>query len=181
MASAPVTYALTVPMVKRTAATAATAGPAVPTARPSRAANGTDVAEAGPSTPIVTTARPRYSAEVVASAIAITRGSCLAGLANRVVSGATASQPMNDSISVVAARPTDGHPCGANGVQFAVVTDEADPATATVTSVISKPTKTSWTPVLARSPIAARTRTASSSSAAATDVASRPPPIRSVT
>jgi len=56
---APVTYALTAPTVRTTAATAATAGPAVPTARPSNSASGTEVADAGPSTPIVATARPR--------------------------------------------------------------------------------------------------------------------------
>ncbi|HMG62372.1 MAG TPA: hypothetical protein VK599_05435, partial [Streptosporangiaceae bacterium] len=68
---------------------------------------------------MVAIARPRYSAVVVANAMAMTRGSCRAGLANRAVSGATASQPTNDSISVAAARPMASQPCGANGVQFA--------------------------------------------------------------
>ncbi len=68
---------------------------------------------------MVAIARLRYRTVVAASAIPITRGSCRDGSANRVVSGATASQPTNDSISVVAACPTDSQPCGANGVQLA--------------------------------------------------------------
>jgi len=128
-----------------TAATAATAGPADPTARLSSAASGTGVTGCRPSTPIVATASPRYRAEVTASAIAIaiTRGSCLSGRANRVVSGATASHPTNESISVVAARPTAIHPCGANGLQLPVLAEAADPATATAMSVTSRPTRTS--------------------------------------
>jgi hypothetical protein len=51
-------------------------------------------------------ARLRYGADVAASAIPITRGSCRAASANRVVIGATASQPTKDSMSVVAACPT---------------------------------------------------------------------------
>ena len=49
----------------------------------------------------------------------MTRGSCRAGSVNRVVSGATASQPTKESMSVEAACPTAGQPCGANGVQLA--------------------------------------------------------------
>ena len=66
-------------------------------------ASGTSVAARGPSTLIVATARPRYSAVVAARAMATARGSCRAGSANRVVSGATASQPANENISVAAA------------------------------------------------------------------------------
>ena len=92
--------------------------PAGPIATVSKLASGTAPAAAAPSTLTVATARPRYRTVVTASAIAMTLGSCLDGLANRVVSGATASQPTNDSISVVAAWPIEGQPCGANGLQF---------------------------------------------------------------
>lgn len=80
---------------------------------------------------------------MVPNAMAMTRGSCRAGSANREVSGATASQPTNDSISVDAARPIDGQPCGANGTQFAARADGVDPATATTTTAISSATSTS--------------------------------------
>ncbi len=118
---------------------------------------------------------------VTASAIAITRGSCRCGLAKRVVSGATASQPTNDSIRVVAARPTGGQPWGANGVQLPVLADPADPATATATSATSRPTRTSWAPADTRSPATASASTASSSAAAIAALAARPPPVSSVT
>ena len=49
----------------------------------------------------------------------MTRGSCRAGSVNRVVSGATASQPTKESMRVEAACPTACQPCGANGVQLA--------------------------------------------------------------
>src|SRR5579862_3301937 len=101
------------------AATAAMPGPAVPTARLSRPASGTSVAARGPRTLIVATARPRYSAVVTARAMATARGNCRDGSAKRVVSGATASQPTNENISVAAALPTVSQPCGANGVQLA--------------------------------------------------------------
>ena len=92
---------------------------------------------------MVAIARLRYRAVVAASAIPITRGNCRDGSANRVVSGATASQPTNDSISVVAACPTDSQPCGANGVQLASRAEVADPVTATTTTPISRLTRTS--------------------------------------
>src|ERR1700728_4514029 len=60
--------------------------------------------------------------------MATARGSCRAGSAKRVVSGATASQPANENISVAAALPTESQPCGANGVQFAARAAVADPA-----------------------------------------------------
>src|SRR3984885_9385180 len=110
------------------AATAAASGPAAPIAWLSRAASGMSVLAEGPSTLIVATARPRYSTVVTASAMATARGSCRAGSANRVVSGATASQPANENISVAAALPTESQPCGANGVQFAARAAVADPA-----------------------------------------------------
>ena len=81
------------------AATAAASGPAAPIAWLSRAASGMSVAAEGPSTLIVATARPRYSTVVTASAMATARGSCRAGSANRVVSGANASQPAKENIS----------------------------------------------------------------------------------
>src|SRR5580693_6907689 len=87
------------------AATAAASGPAVPIAWLSRAANGMSVAAEGPSTLMVATARPRYRTVVTARAMATARGSCRAGSANRVVSGATASQPAKENISVAAGRP----------------------------------------------------------------------------
>ena len=61
---------------------------------------------------MVATARPRYSAEVTARAIATTRGSWRRGFTKRVVSGATASQPTKENISVAAALPIDSQPCG---------------------------------------------------------------------
>ena len=67
---------------------------------------------------MVATARPRYKTVVTARAMATARGSCRAGSANRVVSGATASQPANENISVAAALPTESQPCGANGIQL---------------------------------------------------------------
>ncbi len=99
--------------------------------------------------------------------MATTLGSCRDGFAKRVVSGATASQPTNDSISVVAACPMGHQPCGAKGVQLAARADAAEPATATATTPISRPTRMSWAPVLARSPPAASASTVSSSTAAA--------------
>ena len=101
------------------------------------------VAADGPRTPIVATASPRYSTVVTARAMATARGSCRAGSANRVVSGATASQPANENISVAAALPTDSQPCGANGVQLPIRAAGADPATATTTTTVSRPTRTS--------------------------------------
>ncbi len=66
--------------------------------------------------------------------MATARGSCRAGSANRVVSGATASQPANENISVAAALPTESQPCGANGVQLLARAADADPVTATTTT-----------------------------------------------
>ncbi len=117
---------------------------------------------------------------MTASAIATTRGSCRAGLVNRVVSGATASHPTNDSISVAAAWPTAGQPWGANGAQLAARAAWAEPATATVTTMTSRPTRRSWAVLLARSPKAARVSTTSSSSPATHACASWPPPVSAV-
>src|SRR5579859_5658185 len=125
------------------AAAAATSGPAVPMAWLSSAASGMSVAAEGPRTLIVATARLRYSAVVAASAMATARGSCRAGSANRVVSGATASQPANENISVAAALPTDIQPCGANGVQLATRAPGAEPLTAATTTTVSRLTSTS--------------------------------------
>src|SRR5215471_21239598 len=125
------------------AATAAAGGPAVPMAWLSRPASGTSVAAAGPRTLMVATARLRYSAVVTASAMATARGSCRDGSANRVVSGATASQPANENISVAAALPTESQPCGANGVQLPARAAVADPAAATMTTTVSRLTRTS--------------------------------------
>src|SRR5215472_4287416 len=107
-------------------------GPAAPMAWLSRPASGTSVAARGPRTPIVAIARPRYSAVVTARAMATTRGSCRRGLAKRVVSGATASQPTNENISVAAALPTDSQPCGANGAQLPARSAPAEPVAATI-------------------------------------------------
>jgi len=169
------------PMVSTTAATAATSRPAGPTAWLSRAASGTSVAARGPRTLIVAAASPRYSAVVTARAIATARGSCRDGSAKRVVSGATASQPTNENISVVAALPTESQPCGANGTQLAVRAAGADPPTAATTTPISRPTSTSWAAELVRSPPAARPMTVSSSAAATAARASWPPPVRYAT
>src|SRR5712691_1289017 len=168
-------------MVSTIAATAAAAGPAGPMTWVSSPASGTSVAALGPSTPIVAVARARYRAVVTASAIATARGSCLDGFAKRVVSGATASQPTKENISVDAALPTDIQPYGANGVQLLIRSAEADPATATTTTTVSRATSTSWIEVPARSPQAARPITISSSAAAMAARASWPPPVRSVT
>ena len=75
--------------------------------------------------------------------MATARGSCRDGSANRVVSGATASQPANENISVAAALPTESQPCGANGVQLPARAAVADPATATTTTPVSRLTRTS--------------------------------------
>jgi hypothetical protein len=130
---------------------------------------------------MVTIARLRYRAVVAARAIPITRGSCRAGSANRVVSGATASQPTKDSISVAAACPTESHPCGANGLQLAARADVAGPAAATTTTPMSRLTNTSWPPVLARKPAAARASTITSRPAATTARATTPPPVTPAT
>jgi len=118
---------------------------------------------------------------VTAIAIPMTFGSCLAGRANRAVSGATASQPTNESISVAAACPTDIQPCGANGLQYPILAEAAEPATATVMTATSRPTSRSCAPVLVRSPLIARTITTMSSSPATAAVAERPPPASRVT
>ncbi|HEY2286679.1 MAG TPA: hypothetical protein VGH88_13140 [Streptosporangiaceae bacterium] len=118
---------------------------------------------------------------MTANAIPVTRGSSRSGRANRVVSGATASQPANDSIRVAAARPTAVQPCGANGAQLAAWADGADPATATTTTTTSSPTSPSWAAVLARTPPRARPTAASSSAPTTAARISWPPPARSVT
>ena len=100
---------------------------------------------------------------------------------SRPVSGATASQPTNESISVAAARPTDSQPCGANGVQLAGRAAGAEPATAVTTTAISSATSSSWAMVLARTPPRARPSTTSSSPAATPARASGPPPVSAVT
>ena len=73
----------------------------------------------------------------------MTRGNCRPGSRNRAVSGATASQPANDSMSTAAARPIAPQPCGANGVQLPARAAGADPATATAMITISSVTRTS--------------------------------------
>lgn len=60
-------------------------------------------------------------AVVTAKVAAITRGSWRDGSANRGVSGATASQPTNESISVDAACPMPVQPSGANGPDGVVI------------------------------------------------------------
>ena len=95
----------------------------------------------------------------------MTRGSCRAGSVNRVVSGATASQPTNESMRVEAACPTACQPCGANGVQLAACDEPAEPATAITTTASSRPTSSNWAVAEARSPRAASAMTASSSTA----------------
>ncbi len=172
---------MTAPRVRTTAATAAATGPAVPTARASRLASGTSVPAAGPSTAIVATARARYSTAVTANAVPMTRGSWRSGSRNRVVSGATASQPTNDSIRVAAARPIALHPCGANGAQWLARAPGAEPVTAITMITISSATSTSWAVLLARTPPRARASTTSSSTAATAQRASGPPPVTPVT
>ena len=100
---------------------------------------------------------------------------------SRPVSGATASQPTNESIRVEAARPTDSQPCGANGVQFAGLAACAEPATAVTTTAISSVTSSSWATADARTPPSASPSTASSSPAAMPARASGPPPVSAVT
>ena len=90
------------------------------------------------------TARPRYSTVVTARAMATARGSCRDGSAKRVVSGATASQPAKENISVAAALPTESQPCGANGVQLAARAAAPTRSTATTTTTVSRLTRTSW-------------------------------------
>jgi hypothetical protein len=172
---------LVAPRVSTTAATAAIRGPGAPMARLSRPASGTSVAARGPRTLIVATARPRYSAVVTPRAMATARGSCRPGSAKRVVSGATASQPTNENISVVAALPTESQPCGENGAQLAARAAAAEPVTATTTTAVSRLTRTTCAVALARRPPAARPMTVSSSTAVTAARANWPPPVRSVT
>ena len=100
---------------------------------------------------------------------------------SRPVSGATASQPTNESIRVAAARPMDSQPCGANGVQLAGRAAGDEPATAVTTTTISSATSSNWAIVLARTPPSARPSTASSRPAATAPRASGPPPVSAVT
>src|SRR5256885_7502149 len=86
---------------------------------------------------------------------------------SRPVSGATASQPTNESISVAAARPTDSQPCGANGVQLAGRAAGAQPATAVTTTTISSATSSNSAILPAQKPPNARPSTPTSSPAAA--------------
>ena len=79
---------------------------------------------------------------MVPNAIATTRGSRRRALPNRAVSGATASQPTNDSMITEAALPTAAQPCGANGCQLAIRADGADPATPATTTATSSTTST---------------------------------------
>src|SRR5262249_57467111 len=88
------------------------------------------------------------------------------GAGRGVGRGGTAAKPTNDSISVVASCPTDSQPCGANGAQLAARAEPDDPATATTTTPISRLTRMSWAPVLARSPPAASASNVSNSIAA---------------
>ena len=164
-----------------TAAPAATARPAGPIAIASRSASGTLPPAARPSTAVVAAAMARYSAAVVPNAIATTRGSRRRALPNRAVSGATASQPTNDSMITEAALPTAAQPCGANGCQLAIRADGADPATAATTTATSSTTSTICTPVLARIPASARPSTASSRPAATAVAIAWPPPARLAT
>ncbi len=80
---------------------------------------------------------------VTANAAPMTRGSCRPGSRKRRVSGATASHPTNESISVAAACPIAAQPCGANGAQLLTRAAGADPATATTMMTTSSPTSTS--------------------------------------
>ena len=82
---------------------------------------------------------------------------------------------------MAAALPTESQPCGANGAQLPARAAGADPATATTTTAISRPTRTSWAEALARSPPAASPTTVSSSTAATAARAGWPPPVSSVT
>src|SRR5262249_23645433 len=111
-----------------------------------------------------------------ARAMATTRGSCRPGSAKRVVSGATASQPTNENISVAAALPTDSQPCGANGVQLPARADPAEPPAATITTTVSTLTRTTS----AAAPRAAGPRPVSGAAAGRGAGASWPPPVRSV-
>jgi len=92
---------------------------------------------------MVAMARPRYTAEVTARVITTTRGNCRRASAKRVVSGATASQPTKENISVAAAVPIEDQPCGANGAQLAALALSAEPADATTTTTVSTATRTS--------------------------------------
>ena len=180
-AAAPLRYAFVAARVSATAATAAITGPADPTATRSRSASGTALPAREPRTVTVATANARYTVVVTANAIAITLGSCRAGSRKRAVSGAIASQPMNDSISTEAAWPSDVQPCGANGVAFDSRADGAEPATANTTRMISTATSTSCAAVVARAPARVSASTAASNSAAASTPTVRPPPSNSAT
>jgi hypothetical protein len=169
-----------VPSVSRTAAAAATARPGGPIATARRSARGT-LPPAGPRTAAIAAARNRYSAAVTPNAIATTRGSRRRALPNLAVSGATASQPTNDSMITAAALPTEAQPCGANGRRLPSCADVADPATAATTTATSRVTSSICTAVLARIPARDRPSTASSRPAATTVATAWPPPARLAT
>ena len=88
---------------------------------------------------------------------------------------------VNAYISGAAALPTESQPCGANGAQLPARAAGTDPAAATMTTTVSRLTRTSWAAALARSPPAARPTTVSSSAAATAARASWPPPVSSAT
>jgi hypothetical protein len=100
---------------------------------------------------------------------------------SRPVSGATASQPTNESIRVAAARPMDSQPCGANGVQLAGLAACTEPVTAVTTTAISSATSSNWARADARTPPSASPSTTSSNPAAMAARASGPPPVSAVT
>ena len=134
-----------------------------------------------PSTPIVATARPRYSTITIASAPKIARGSWCAGSCSSPARCETASQPMNESISRLAAVPTAPQPCGANGVQFSARLSGSALTTATSSSAASTPASPSWSRAVACTPTALAATTAAIIPAAATTAASRPAPSSSAT
>src|SRR6185437_14842090 len=115
-----------------------------------------------------------YTADVTTKAMSITRGSWRSGSRSLLVMGAIASQPTKDSISTVAAGPTDAGPWGANGVQLCSRRWPAPPRTATATSAMSTTTSPSCAALDARAPARVTASTASSRMAASALPAPRP-------
>ena len=114
------------------------------------------------------------------SAAKIARGSWRAGSRRSPARCETASQPMNESISRLAAVPIAAQPCGANGVQFSAWLSGSAVRTAVSSSAASRPASTSWSlavvwrpnalvtatvAIIAAAPMTAPVRPASSSSA----------------
>jgi len=170
-----------VPIVSSTASPAVAVRPGAPRPAAIRSASGTSDGAAVPSTPTVATANPRYSTTTIASAAKIARGSWRAGSFRSPARCDTASQPMKDSISRLAAVPIADQPWGANGAQFSARLSGIAVTTATSRSAASSPVSASWSRAVVRSPTAFAAITAAIIAAAPATAVPRPAPSSSAT